>query len=98
MAYKIVVNQEADEDIEQALDYYFFKVNPEVASRFYLDLQDAYDTLEINPFFEIRSKNYRALPLKKFPYLVFYELLESEQIVVVLALFHTSQDSINWPK
>lgn len=61
------------------------------------DLQSAYDSLEINPYYQIRIKNFRALPLNKFPYLLFFEIIEERKVVRISALFHTAQDSEKWP-
>lgn len=68
-----------------------------VVSEFYAELQDYYKNLELNPFNQIRIKSYRATPLNKFPYLVFYELDENELYVRILAVFNTHQDPKKWP-
>jgi hypothetical protein len=62
----------------------------------YDEIENAYATLKTNPFFQIRSKHYRALPLKKYPYLIFFEVLEKERIVKVLSFFNTPQDHKKW--
>ena len=72
MTYNLALNPKAQLDIEQAYSYYFKKVSPAVADFFYQDLQESYDTLEINPYYQVKVKNYRALPLKKFPFLIFF--------------------------
>ncbi|TVQ50679.1 MAG: type II toxin-antitoxin system RelE/ParE family toxin [Saprospirales bacterium] len=36
--------------------------------------------------------------MKKYPYMVHFTVDESQQVVTVLALFHTSRDSKNWKK
>jgi hypothetical protein len=61
------------------------------------DIAQAYDALKVNPFYQIRSKHYRALPLKNFPYLLFFEVLEQQHIVKVLALFNTPLDPQKYP-
>lgn len=93
MAYKVVVEPEAQQDIDLALDYYS-SVTDDVNVLINLldDIEQAYSALKINPFFQIRSKHYRALPLRKYPYLMFFEVLEAERIVKVVSLFNTSQD------
>ena len=79
------------------MDYYMENASFLVASEFYDELQDCYKNLELNPFNQIRIKSYRAVPLNKFPYLVFYELDENELHVRILAVFNTNQDPNKWP-
>ena len=98
MGYSLLITPIAHENIQEAYDYYYDAASPSVAELFYDDLQEAYTVLETNPYYQIRTKNYRALPLKKFPYLVFFEINEEKQVVKVLALFHTSQNPTKWPK
>ena len=51
-----------------------------------------------NPFFEIKIKNYRVLPLSKFPYIIIYKILEDTKIVDIVSIFHTSQNPKKYPK
>ena len=82
MTYSLALNPQAQLDTEHAYSYYFNKVSPAVADFFYQDLQESYDTLEINPYYEIKVKNYRELPLKKFPFLLFFEVIEAIRIQI----------------
>lgn len=99
MAYKLVVEPEAQKEIDKAFDY-FISVTDDinVISNLYNDIENAYNALKANPFFQIRSKHYRALPLKKFPYLIFFEVYEKERIVKILSFFNTPQDHKKWIK
>ena len=98
MNYTLIFDPEAYQDIEQAYNYYFDQVSPQVAELFNSDLQDAFQALQINPFYQIRTRNYRALPLKKFPYLLFFEVFSEQPKVKVLALFNTNQDTDKYPQ
>jgi addiction module RelE/StbE family toxin len=93
MAYKVVVEPEAQKDIDDAFEYYS-NVSDDINVLINLlnDIEQAYAALKANPFFQVRSKHYRALPLKKYPYLMFFEVLEKEKIVKVVSLFNTPQD------
>jgi toxin ParE1/3/4 len=98
MTYKVVVEPGAQADIDKAFDYYNSVTdNNKVLINFWNDIEQAYGALKINPFYQVRSKNYRALPLKNFPYLLFFEVLEKQRIVKVLALFNTPQDRKKYP-
>ena len=98
MAYKVVVEPDAQADIDKVFKYYLSVTdNDKVFVSLYDDIEQAYDALKLNPFYQVRSKHYKALPLKHFPYLLFFEVLEKQRIVKVLALFNTSQNPEKYP-
>lgn len=98
MTYKVVVEPGAQADINKAFEYYnSITDNDKVLVNLWNALEQAYSALKINPFYQIRNKQYRALPLKNFPYLLFFEVLEKQRIVKVLALFNTPQDPKKYP-
>jgi hypothetical protein len=68
-----------------------------VAQMFSSDLDNAFKAPIQNPFYQIREKNFRALPLNKFPYLLFFEVLEEKKIVKIVGLFNTSQNPNKYP-
>ena len=46
-----------------------------------------------NPLaFALRYKNVRAIPLKKFPFLIYYRVNETDKQIIVISVFHTSQN------
>ncbi|MFQ3577210.1 MAG: type II toxin-antitoxin system RelE/ParE family toxin [Cytophagales bacterium] len=96
MTYKILIEPSAQLEIENDYDYYL-SVSSKVADLFYEDLQHSYHALEINPFYQQRTKNYRALPLKTFPYLLFFEVIERLNVVKILSLFNVHQDPTKYP-
>lgn len=98
MSYTLIFDAEAYQDIKEAYNYYFDEAGPKIAELFNDDLQEAFKALQINPFYQIRTKNYRALPLKKFPFLLFFQVFEQKPKVKILALFNTNQDTEKYPK
>ena len=95
MAYKIIVSPQAQIEIEDAFDFYSTK--SEIApSEFIIDIEDAYANLSVNPFYRIRYKNLRALPLKRFPFMLIF--LIEENVVIIKACFHTSKNTSKYPK
>lgn len=97
MGYKIQFRKSAIQDIETALDYYLL-ISPNVGYSFDKDLEYALQIFMKNPFFEIKIKNYRVLPLSKFPYIIIYKILEDTKIVDIVSIFHTSQNPKKYPK
>lgn len=73
-------------------------VSIKVAQSFKNELGVAYKSLAINPFYELRTQNFRAIPLKKFPYFIFYEVDEQRKEVKIVAIFNTSQSTEKYPK
>ena len=98
MSFRLAFTPVAESQIQETYDYYFDEVNENVAEMFFDDLQEAYNALSLNPFYQVRSKNYRAKPLRKFPYLLFFEIIEEKRVVKILSLFHTSENPTKWPK
>lgn len=74
-----------------------YNVSEKVAQKLYDELQKCYNNLAINPFYQIRTKCYRALPLESMPYLIFFEVVEDEMLVRILSVFNTYQDPDKWP-
>ena len=98
MTYKVIVEPAAQDDIDMAFEYYGKLTDDDtLIMNLYKDIELAYHALKINPFYQIRVKNYRGLPLKKFPYILFFEVLEKQKIVKIIALFNTPQHPDKYP-
>jgi toxin ParE1/3/4 len=97
--FRIVVEPDAFLDIDNACAYYYSLPVDSVrlVDAFLADIQIAFDTLTINPYYQYRTKNYRALPLSKFPYILFFTIDESSKMVTILALFNTNQNPTKYP-
>jgi len=96
MGYKIIVLDKAQIELDQALQHYQ-NISLEVLYNFNNQLQSAYKTLAHNPFFQIRYKDYRALPIKKFPYMLVYTADEHNKIVRIYSVFQTDQNPNKLP-
>ncbi|KQR95074.1 hypothetical protein ASG01_04245 [Chryseobacterium sp. Leaf180] len=66
MAFKILVSPVATNNIDDAIKYYRMQ-SQSAAKSFRKKLFDAYKSLQVNPFFAIKYKNLRAIPLKNCP-------------------------------
>ncbi len=97
MEFKIIISPRAQLEIEVITDYYF-EVSPNVIPKFYEMLEQTYGFLKINPFFVERYKKFRAVPIFKFPYLLFYAIDENNKTIKILSCFHTSRSNKNYPK
>ena len=61
MSYNLIIAPQAVTDIEDAFEYYN-KFPVKALNVFDKELQQAFDILELNPFFQIRYKKLRAVP------------------------------------
>lgn len=81
MGFKIIVSKKAQVEIENALEYYS-EINSKLALRFYAALKETYSKLETNPYYQIKLKNYRAVTITKFPFLLFFVIDEDKDSIV----------------
>jgi toxin ParE1/3/4 len=98
MNFEVILTKIAETHIEEACDYYDSTYNTQLTLNFLSDLEQTIAVLENNPYFQIWTDNYRAIPLSKFPYLVFFEIDETQYMVKVIAAFHTSLNPTKYPK
>ncbi|WP_374458533.1 type II toxin-antitoxin system RelE/ParE family toxin [Chryseobacterium taeanense] len=86
----------AEKDIEEATDYYA-DISVRVLKNFNKQLDLAIDRIITNPYFQKRHRNVRAFTVKKFPYIIFYEISEDEKIIYILSVFCTHQNPEKYP-
>jgi plasmid stabilization system protein ParE len=98
MNFKIIVEPEAQLDIENFFQYYKNKATLHIAKLFVKNIQASYKKLKINPFYEVKTKQYRAYPLKKFPFLIFFEVFEDSKTIKIISVFNTEQHQQKYPK
>jgi|SRR5260221_957912 plasmid stabilization system protein ParE len=92
MAYKIVVKDLAKEDMQVAYDYYENGSKGQ-GEDFLIKLQKRFDDLEEHPhhYGYIDDQNIiRDVKLKKFPYVIIFEIIGAE--VIVYSVHNTSKD------
>lgn len=97
MAFSVVIDPRAIQDIQQAIDYYEDQ-QPGLGKKFEAVLNKHLLTLEKNPFFRIRYDSVHCLPVKKFPYMLHFSIDEDQQVVTLRAVFHTAIDPKKWKK
>jgi hypothetical protein len=96
MAFITVIDPLALEDVQRAIDFYDEK-RVGLGEKFNTAFDKHIAALSINPFYQLRYKDYRALPIKKFPYLILFYIVESSQTVYIVSVFNTSQDTDKRP-
>ena len=96
MEFKIIVSPSAQLEIEEIADFYF-NINLNVLIQFNERLKEAYTNLSINPNYQKRYKDFHGIPLKQFPFMLFYKIEKDNRIVKIISCFHTSQNPKKYP-
>ena len=96
MDFELIISPRANNEIAQAYAFYAER-SKQALENFDNEILSAYNTLELNPFFQIKYKNTRAFPLKSFPYIFFFTTDESSKKVFIRAFFQTSQNTNKYP-
>jgi toxin ParE1/3/4 len=91
-SYQLVIEPEAVEDIQEALNYYA-EIYGNLGRRFKDSVDKTLEQIKKNPFYQIRyNGNIRWLHLKKFPYSIHYIIDDLYDNIHILAIIHTASD------
>ncbi|MDR1187301.1 MAG: type II toxin-antitoxin system RelE/ParE family toxin [Bifidobacteriaceae bacterium] len=95
MTYWVGVAPGVWREAASVTEYYLSRASVEVASRFLDELGDAINSLEEMPsrFRNVEEFEARRVPLRSFPYLLWYRVLDDQQVVLVAALSHAAMSS-----
>lgn len=66
MKFHVVVEPRAVEDIQDAIDYYDSR-QIGLGEQFYETLNEHINSLETNPYYQLKYKDYNGCQLKNFP-------------------------------
>lgn len=90
MRREVIVRPEAADDIRD-IHAWYEQISPAFAARFIRHLDEAIDRVREWPLiYQAVYRTFRRVPLRRFPYSVFY-LVDDERIVVV-AVLHQVRD------
>ncbi|MCU7919219.1 MAG: type II toxin-antitoxin system RelE/ParE family toxin [Candidatus Thiodiazotropha sp. (ex Epidulcina cf. delphinae)] len=94
MSYTLTIRKEAEFDIDEQFDYYEEK-REGLGHDFLLCIEEALDKLQRNPLIYRKiHKELRRIPIRRFPYRVFYFVQNNN--VIVTAVFHARKDPTSW--
>ena len=96
MPFTVFIEPRALTDIQNAIDYYDEQL-PGLGERFNTAIEKHIEAIAINPFYQVRYKDYRALPINKFPYMIVFFINETTQTVYILSVFNTFQSPKKLP-
>lgn len=89
--YTVLVEDRASEEIQKGMEFYDEQVQG-LGARFKDAVDKEFSALAQNPFYQIRYNDIRCKPVKKFPFLIHFQVNETEKIVLVFAVIGTSTD------
>jgi toxin ParE1/3/4 len=94
MQYSICVTPTAVEDITVAVEYYNSLAH-DLGYRFADVIDEYFERIALFPTSsEIRYKNIRCKPVKRFPFLITFTIDEINQTVNILRVFNTYQEPL----
>ncbi|MDQ5929934.1 MAG: hypothetical protein QG594_1716 [Bacteroidota bacterium] len=96
MVYNLTILLQAQEEIQKAFEYYG-NLSFLALTNFDKELEEVYQNLEINPFYQVRYKHLRAIPFKSFPFLVFFMLTKTMLLFIFILYFIPRKTLINIP-
>ncbi|MDR1877333.1 MAG: type II toxin-antitoxin system RelE/ParE family toxin [Flavobacteriaceae bacterium] len=97
MGFNITVSPIAKNNVREAIAYYKKEVSVKAAQNFVKDYELTLNKIKQNPYFQIYYKDFRGLPLKKYPYVIFYQVDETQNLILVKAVFNAYQDTKKRP-
>ena len=91
MSYKVSLSPNAVKELNQSIDWYN-EQKAGLGKRFYSKVSTTIKTIKKNPYaFELRLKEFRIVPVKVFPFVLVYFVVEPKEIIIT-AVFHTSRN------
>jgi len=94
LKYKIKIEPEAQIDIQDSINWYN-EQQKGLGKRFYKEVKEYLNSLKTNPLYAVKYDNIRCLPLKIFPFTIHFSVNEDDKIIIVRAVFQTSQNPDN---
>lgn len=92
MAYKIIIDPNANLDIIESIDWYN-NAQAGLGLKFYKQILVSFDIIINTPFaFPVRYKTNHTALVKKFPFMVHYLIDSEKNAIVITAVLHTSRD------
>ena len=98
LLYRISNTPRAESELESAINYYQEVANDRVAENFINEFVRILDFIKTFPFQRRYKGDLRGIPMKKYPYIVFYIVDEIEREIIIKGVFNTYQDVSKYPE
>ncbi len=92
MGFNVVITKKAKLEIEDGM-FFYNNVSKKTSQLFYKDFIEHVEYIKKNPLlFQIKFDTFREVPLKTFPYLIVYEVID--KTIIINAVFHFSRNPL----
>lgn len=96
MAYRLEIQDTAKSDILEAIKYYEFK-QIGLGNRFFNAFKSKSKDIKLNPEgYAIKYKNVRMAVLNKFPYVIHFQLDNTNRVISILSVFYGGLNPEKW--
>jgi toxin ParE1/3/4 len=98
MTWHVVVRPEIEQDLTDAADWYDSREEG-LGDRFVGEVLEVFDALAADPLLRSRkhpTKNIRWRYPDHFPYRVIYEVVETDNMVIIAAVLHAARHDRHW--
>lgn len=96
MKYQILLTPDANDDLLSAISWYEAQKKG-LSIQFYNEVALAIDIIGSHPhLFAIKRKSIRLMPVKRFPFSIYYKFELRNKRVIVLAILHQSRNPQIW--
>ena len=93
-SFSIELSDEAEVDFDKSYEFYY-EDSSKVAETFFYRINLCFEDIKQNPkSFPIAHKDLRKYVVKKFPFVIYYRILD--KVIQVIAIFHTSRNPEIW--
>ncbi len=98
MSYKINIDFDALNDIQDAADWYELQLKG-LGIRYKNQVKKQINSLKKNPhLYAIKYNEIRCRKIEKFPFLIHYKVNDQLKLVEIFAVFHTSRNPEIWKR
>lgn len=92
MANKIILSAKALNELDESFLWYEERLEG-LGDRFIGFIEKAFFLIENTPErFPLKTKSFREFVVEKFPYVIVYEYIKEEQMIIILHVFHTKRN------
>jgi ParE toxin of type II toxin-antitoxin system, parDE len=96
MIFILKIDEDAPQDIQEITDWYNIQLKG-LGTRFQIQVISQINSLKSNPHTcSIKYDDMRCILIKKFPFLVHYSIDETNLIVSIYGVLHTSRNPQIW--
>ena len=96
--HKIKVEPKAKDDLREAVAYYISVAPPKIAKNFLKEYTSIKDFIKNHPYQRKYRGELRGVIMKKYPYIVFYKVNDTEKQIIIKGIFNTYQDTSRYPE